>query len=216
MTLNKVPENFFSSTEQSAFAPSVMPPGIEPSEDRMLQGRLFSYADTQRYRVGTNYQMLPINRPKAAVSNHSQDGFSNFADQRGSINYQPNSFDGKGEHSQGIYSDMEEYKFSRTTLTASTQQEIIAKTLNFKQAGDSYRAFTDSERTNLISNLAGDLGQVKNIPTRVRMTAHFYAADADFGTRLAKAVNLDLEKVKKDAQFVLSLDTGGKPAVAAK
>ena len=63
MTLNKVPDNFFEYTEESAFCPCELVPGIEPSPDKMLQGRLFAYADTQRYRIGPNYMELPVNRP---------------------------------------------------------------------------------------------------------------------------------------------------------
>lgn len=72
-----MPDNYFESTEESAFAPSRLVPGIEASEDRMLQGRLFAYADTQMYRLGANYQQLPINAPLVSVSNNSQDGAMN-------------------------------------------------------------------------------------------------------------------------------------------
>jgi catalase len=74
MTLNKVPDNYFATTEESAFCPCVMVPGIEPSPDRMLQGRLFAYADTQRYRVGPNYMELPVNRPLVSVNDNNIDG----------------------------------------------------------------------------------------------------------------------------------------------
>src|ERR1700694_1204549 len=79
MTLNRIPDNYFESTEESAFAPSRLVPGIEPSEDRMLQGRLFSYADTQMYRLGANFNQLPINRPAVPVNNVNQDGYMNGA-----------------------------------------------------------------------------------------------------------------------------------------
>ena len=83
LTLNKVPANFFESTEQSAFAPSHLVPGIEPSEDRMLQGRLFSYADTQIYRLGANGINLPINRPRVPVTNNNEGGGRQCAQPRG-------------------------------------------------------------------------------------------------------------------------------------
>ncbi|MGZ8225694.1 MAG: catalase, partial [Methylococcaceae bacterium] len=76
-------------TEQSAFAPSNLIPGIEPSEDRMLQGRLFSYADTQRYRLGINHFSLPINAPKIAVNSHNQQGAGYSAPETSTVNYQP-------------------------------------------------------------------------------------------------------------------------------
>ena len=89
MTLNRMPTNFFQETEQSAFAPSNIIPGIEPSEDRLLQGRLFSYADTQRHRLGVNHISLPINRPKVDVNNGNQEGFSNIGNTRSDVNYEP-------------------------------------------------------------------------------------------------------------------------------
>ena len=96
MTLNKIPKNFFQFSEQSAFSPAVFVPGIEPSEDRLLQGRLFSYSDTQRYRLGINYQFLPVNRAKNEIKTFGQDGRGATieADDK-HINYQPNSFNGE-------------------------------------------------------------------------------------------------------------------------
>src|SRR5713101_7553725 len=85
MTLNRVPENFFQSTELVAFSPGVMVTGIEASPDRLLQGRLFSYADTQRYRIGANYQSLPVNRPLVQVANSNQDGALNFVERTGDL-----------------------------------------------------------------------------------------------------------------------------------
>ncbi|WP_114241958.1 catalase, partial [Acinetobacter baumannii] len=78
LTLNRMPKNFFQETEQSAFAPGNLIPGIEPSEDRLLQGRVFSYSDTQLYRLGANYQQIPVNRPRVAVNNNNQEGFMNM------------------------------------------------------------------------------------------------------------------------------------------
>src|ERR1700692_578120 len=89
MTLNRIPDNYFESTEESAFAPSRLVPGIEASEDRMLQGRLFAYADTQMYRLGANYMDLPINRPIVTVHNDDQDGAMNADHQKGETNYEP-------------------------------------------------------------------------------------------------------------------------------
>jgi catalase len=79
MTLNRNPANVFQETEQAAFAPSNLVPGIEASEDRLLQGRVFSYADTQMHRVGVNALQLPVNRPRAEVVSNNQDGAMNGA-----------------------------------------------------------------------------------------------------------------------------------------
>jgi len=88
MTLNRMPDNFFQETEQSAFSPANIVPGIEPSEDRLLQGRVFSYADTQLYRLGANHQQLPINRAQVAVNNWNQDGANNHGHQKSDVNGQ--------------------------------------------------------------------------------------------------------------------------------
>ena len=88
---------------------------------------------------------------------------------------------------------------SITKLAPETQQRMIKKTLNFRQAGETYRAFSESERTNLISNFAGDLNQVKNVKVKEQIVAHAYAADVDYGTRLAKATNVNLATAEKIA-----------------
>lgn len=100
MTLDRNPNNYFAEVEQAAFAPSHLVPGIEASPDKMLQGRLFSYADTHRHRLGANYLQLPVNCPyKVGVKNYQRDGPMNSSDnQAGAVNYFPNSFDGKNCH----------------------------------------------------------------------------------------------------------------------
>lgn len=189
MTLNRVPENFFQFSEQVAFSPGMVVPGIEPSEDRLLQGRLFSYADTQRYRLGANYLDLPVNRPLAPVSNNNQDGTLNGNITRGDVNYEPSV-------TTGGRRDQASYESSKKTLSGTVVQRPIEKTLNFQQAGELYRSFDETARAHLIANLAGDLGKVKNPDVKKTMVAHFYKADVDYGTRLAKAVNIDLTEVQ--------------------
>ena len=95
LTLNRMPKNFFQETEQSAFAPGNLIPGIEPSEDRLLQGRVFSYSDTQLYRLGANYQQIPINRPRVAVNNNNQEGFMNMGQTESHVNYEPSQIEPK-------------------------------------------------------------------------------------------------------------------------
>jgi catalase len=187
-TLNKMPDNFFEETEQSAFSPGVMPPGIEPSEDRLLQGRLFSYADTQRYRIGANYQMLPVNRAKASVNNNNQGGSMNFANTKADVNYEPSVT----RETQ----DAPAYLFSNAPLTGTTQQRPIDKTDNFSQAGAFYNALDAGAKERLVKNLAADLGQVKDARVKARMVGHFLMADIDYGTRLAKAVGVKVDDAK--------------------
>ncbi len=192
MTLNRVPDNFFQATELSAFSPGVMVPGIEPSPDRLLQGRLFSYSDTQRYRIGANYQSLPVNAPKVDVVNNNQDGVLNFGNRTGDVNYQPSR-----RTDDNAFGETENARLSVYPISAVTQQARIKKEMNYAQAGKQYRSYTESEKANLIKNLAGDLGQVKDVETMRIMVSHFYKADADYGTRLAKALGVDLKPIKR-------------------
>ncbi|WP_235362760.1 catalase [Burkholderia sp. A9] len=188
LTLNRVPDNYFESTEESAFAPSRMVPGIEPSEDRMLQGRMFSYADTQMYRLGANFNQLPINRPRVAVTNNNQDGAMNFGDRKGEVNYEPSTLNELAQNPR--------YKSVQTPLSGTTQQAAIGKTLNFRQAGEYYRMLSAQERQDLVTALSGDLSHVTNDANKYAMLSYFYKADADYGTRLARATHADPSRVK--------------------
>lgn len=188
MTLNRNPGNVFQETEQSAFAPANLVPGIEPSEDRLLQGRVFSYADTQLHRIGPNASQLPINATKVAVNNNNQDGQSNAGARTGTVNYEPSRMAPKPQPA--------EYRYSALPLSGTTQQARIAKTLNFRQAGEFYRSLSSAEQKNLITNLAGDLGQVRDETTLYTMLSHFQKADADYGDRLSRALKADPGKVR--------------------
>ena len=189
LTLNKVPDNYFQSTEQSAFSPSNMIPGIEPSEDRMLQGRLFSYADTQRYRLGINHMMLPVNAPKVPVNSHNQEGAGHSMAKSSTVNYQP-SRSGQG------FVDDKQYEYCQTPLAGTTQQIPFQKTQNFKQAGELYRSFSKADQTHLINALAGDLKTVENKEIRTIFTSFLYKADKEYGGRIAKIVNVEMNEVK--------------------
>jgi catalase len=188
MTLNRIPDNYFESTEESAFAPSRLVPGIEPSEDRMLQGRLFSYADTQMYRLGASFNQLPVNRPLVAVNNNNQDGMMNGGDRKGEVNYEPSSINELSQQAKN--------KYVQTPLMGTTQQMAIHKTLNFRQAGEYYRTLSEMDKNELISNLSGDLNHVSNDSNKYAMLSYFYKADADYGTRLARATHADLARVQ--------------------
>lgn len=191
LTLNRNPANVFQETEQSAFAPGNLVPGIEPSEDRLLQGRIFSYNDTQMYRVGANAFQLPINAPKVAVNSNNQDGALNSGARTGAVNYEPSRLEPKPQNPAN--------RSSNLPLAGTTQQAGIQKTLNFRQAGEFYRGLSKADRANLIRNLAADLGRVTNAETRDIMLSHFYKADADYGQAITAAVKGDLAAVKRRA-----------------
>ncbi|KVE23324.1 catalase [Burkholderia singularis] len=188
LTLNRVPDNYFETTEESAFAPSRMVPGIEPSEDRMLQGRLFSYADTQMYRLGANFSQLPVNRPRVPVVSNNQDGAMNAGDRKGEVNYEPSTLHEIEQNPR--------YKPVETPLSGSTQQAAIRKTLNFRQAGEYYRTLSVQDKQDLVSALSADLNRVTNEANKYTMLSYFYKADADYGARLARATHADLSRVK--------------------
>ncbi|MCK8046375.1 catalase [Shewanella sp. 1CM18E] len=191
MTLNRVPSNFFQETEQAAFAPSNLIPGIEPSEDKLLQGRIFSYADTQLYRLGANLSQLPINQPKVAVVNHNQEGAANFGHTNSDVNYQPSS--------QLTLAEDNRYRAVQSPLSGHVQQAVIAKQDNFTQAGKLYRSLSKQDKRDLITNLSADLGKVRDSNVKHQMLSYFYLADKDFGKRLTQAVAGDLSEVKRRA-----------------
>lgn len=187
MILNRVPDNFFLDTEQSAFAPSNLIPGIEPSEDRLLQGRLFAYADTQLYRLGVNHFQLPINAPLGKIKNHNQDGSSNNAMNASDVNYEPSR--------KLTLSEDAKYKAVETKLSGTVQQKEIKNPRDFYQAGIFYRALDKQGKADLIANLAGDLNKVTNKEIKIIMVSYFYQADKEYGTRLAKETKVSLKDV---------------------
>ena len=187
MVLNKNVDNFFQETEQVAMAPANVVPGIEPSEDRLLQGRVFSYADTQMYRLGANGMSLPVNRPRVEVNNGNQDGASNTGHTTSGVNYEPSRLNPRPS--------TEAARYSVAPLSGTTQQAKITREQNFKQAGDLYRSYTAKEQKDLIQSfgesLAGTDTESKNI-----ILSFLYKADADYGTRVTAVAKGDLTKVK--------------------
>lgn len=184
MTLNRNPVNYFQEVESIAFAPGSLIPGIEPSEDKLLQGRLFSYFDTQRHRLGPNYQQLKVNRPKEKVVNYNADSYASTRNKKfenPDVNYQPSHF--------ASAKDSKRYKYSRKKLAnVYITQEKISKTNDFKQAGEFYRSLSKAGQSNLIKNLLTDLSQVKSVKVKKIMVTYFYRADSSFGMALAKSL----------------------------
>ncbi|EOV0904515.1 catalase [Edwardsiella piscicida] len=188
MVLNKNPDNVFQETEQVAMAPSNLIPGIEPSEDKLLQGRLFAYADTQFYRIGANGLSLPINKPHSVVNNGNQDGQLNSGHtlDKG-VNYQPSRIYPREE--------LVSSRYSQTPLSGTTQQSKIQREQNFKQAGELYRSYSKKEQNDLINSLGTSLASADTVSKNI-MLSYFYKADKDYGTRLTSVANGDLPTVK--------------------
>jgi len=181
MTLNRNPENYHAEVEQSAFSPSHLVPGIEPSADKMLQGRLFSYPDTHRHRLGKNYDQIPINCPyRARVNSHIRDGAAVVNGNYGSAhNYEPNSLGGPKE----------DPSFAPSKFAVTGQAGRYAYThpnTYFEQPRTLWeKVFTETERANLISNLSGPLSAVTRRDIQEGMLALFYKIHPDYGTRLS-------------------------------
>jgi catalase len=184
LELNKNPSNYFADVEQAAFAPSNVVPGISFSPDKMLQARIFSYADAHRYRLGVNYQLLPVNRPRSVeAQNYQRDGFMRFDGNAGpAVNYEPNSFGGPTENPAfrepplKISGDADRYNQPRIDD-------------DFIQPGDLFRLMSKEEQGRLIENIVGSL---KNVPEFIqkRMLEHFQKADSAYGNGVQKGLGL--------------------------
>lgn len=168
-TLNKVPDNFFATSEQAAFSPGVMVPGVSPSEDRLLQGRLFSYADTQRHRLGAAYQQLSINAPRVAVNNTQSPALVREQNFDTTPPTNPTAGNKRYQKPAGL-------------------DEAFARLDNFSQAGVFYRGLDVAARARLVDNFAGDLAVVADEAVRSRMIEHIKRADRDYGAALEQAV----------------------------
>lgn len=191
IVLDRNPENYFAEVEQAAFSPANFVPGIAASPDKMLQGRLFSYHDTHRHRLGPNYHLLPVNSAKGCpVKNYQRDGFMRFDENGGgSANYYPNSFGGpEPDLTAGEPPFEVSGKASRKPYTHPND--------DFFQAGELYRrVMTDEDRVNLVGNIVDHLvGAQKRI--QLRQTALFYKADPDYGGRVAQGLDFDLKEVE--------------------
>ena len=194
MVLNRNPSNYFVDVEQAAFSPANLVPGIAPSPDKMLQGRLFSYHDAHRYRLGVNYTQLPVNAPKAVAMNYQRDGAMRaMSPHEGYPNYYPNSFDGPSPDPSAKWPTYEvKGKWGR--------HDYIHPNSDFVQPAALYnKVMTDVDRAHLISNIVGHLGNAKK-EIQIRQTVLFYKVDPDYGTRVAQGLNLDLTEIKKHAE----------------
>jgi catalase len=184
LTLDRNPDNYFADVEQAAFDPAHYVPGIGPSPDKMLQGRLFAYGDAHRYRLGANHIQLPVNRPRAgAVANYGRDGFMRADDNLGRAkNYEPNSFGGPVETGEPLYACL------ATDGPSGTYEWDSREGDDFMQAGALYRVMDEAARARLVSNIAGSLSQVSKDDIIERSVVHFEKADAEYGARVRAAV----------------------------
>lgn len=185
IVLDRNPANYFAEVEQAAFAPTNIVPGIGFSPDKMLQGRIFSYPDTHRHRLGGNFDLLPINRPQVQVRSYARDGFMRFDDNGGNgVNYEPNSFGGPQA--------AKEFEHHPLTVSGETQRSGYRdESQDFVQPGLLYRLMSEDEKTRLVGNLVAHLGGA-NRAIQERQVSVFYKADPDYGTRVAQGLGIEV------------------------
>jgi len=190
--LNRNPDNYFGDVEQAAFNPANIVPGVGLSPDKLLQSRLFSYGDAQRYRLGVNHMLIPVNQPRCPVHAYHRDGQMRVDGNYGSTPaYQPNSYGEWDEQPElkepplEIHGAMDSYE-PKDDMTDDC----------FQAAGDLYRLITEDKKALLIENTVRNMIGVTN-KVKIRHCAHCLLADSDYGQRLVKAFDLDLAEAKK-------------------
>jgi len=184
LVLDRNADNYFADVEQAAFDPGNFVPGIGPSPDKMLQGRLFAYGDAHRYRLGINHTRIPVNAPHAAkADNYGRDGAMRVDDNGArSKNYEPNSFDGPVQTNEPHYGGLPVAGIS------GTYQWDKRETNDFEQAGALYRLIDEAAKQRLVGNIADGLAQVSHREIVDRSVSYFRNADPDYGERIARAI----------------------------
>lgn len=186
LELNKNPENYFAEVEQSAFNPANIVPGIGFSPDKMLQGRLFSYGDAQRYRLGVNLHQIPVNAPRNNANIYHRDGSMRVDGNQGrTIGYDPNSF--------GHWQDSPELKEPPLPLTGAADHYPQDDDY-FTQPGKLFRLMSPEQKEALFGNTMRAMGDApKNI--KIRHIAHCYKADPAYGEGLAKVLGIPMSEI---------------------
>ena len=187
MELNRNPENYFAEIEQVAFSPSNVVPGIGFSPDKMLQARIFSYADAHRYRLGTHYEALPVNAPKCPMHHYHKDGPMRFFpnNPQPDAYYEPNSVGGPAEDASyrepplKISGDADRYNHREGND-------------DYTQPGNLFRLMSAEQQGRLFSNIAEAM---QGVPEDIvqRQLQHFHKADPAYGEGVAKALGLDIQ-----------------------
>lgn len=186
MTLNANPDNYFEDVEEIAFSPANLVPGIEPSLDKLLQGRLFAYKDAARYRLGANYEQLKANRPRNEVHNYARDGFMS-QNQDGSVNYEPNSQGGPVEDPHAsISGDM---------FQGMTGAYESYDTDYYSAAGRLYNLMSEEEKQRLVETFKQTLGTIDSLENKRLMVQQMARADTDYGQRVADAIGVDMADI---------------------
>ncbi|MBL4696131.1 MAG: catalase [Rhizobiaceae bacterium] len=187
LELNRMPENYHAEVEQAAFSPGNMVPGISQSPDKMLQFRIFAYADTQRYRLGVNHDRLPVNAPRCPMNSYHRDGQMRFDDNGGgSVHYEPNSFNGPSPDESSKEPPL------KISGDADRYDPLDGQGVDdFQQAGDLFRLMSNEQQASLMDAIAGAMADVP-VEIQCRQIEHFTGADPDYGGGVAKRLGITL------------------------
>ena len=186
--LNKNPENYFADVEQAAFNPAHIVPGIGFSPDRMLQGRLFSYGDAQRYRLGVNHSQIPVNTPRCPYHSYHRDGAMRVDGNQGSrLHYEPNSY--------GEWQEQPDFSEPPLALEGAADRFDYWETEPdyFTQPGNLFRLMSAEQQQVLFENTARNMD---GVPDAIKMKhiCHCMQADPAYGQGVAKALGIELPK----------------------
>jgi catalase len=199
LVLDRNPENYFAEVEQAAFDPKNIVPGLGYSPDKMLQARLISYPDAHRYRLGVNYDSLPVNKPQCPFHTYNRDGAMRFDGNSGpSVNYEPNSFGGPTQ----------DPAFRERPRPVSGTVDRHNHRLDgdyYTQPGNLFRLMKPDARERLIGNIAASL---KHTPRRIQelQVQHFFQADPAYGAGVANALGLSTEKANSSEDKFVAAD----------
>ena len=194
MQLNRAPENVFAENEQIAFGTGVLVDGLDFSDDKMLVGRTFSYSDTQRYRVGPNYQQLPVNQAKNATvrTNQRDSQMAYGVDSSGAnphVNYEPSITGGLREATYPTHD------VQGPEITGRLTRKRIPRTNDYQQAGERYLLSEQWEKDDLVENLIGGLGQCDR-PIQERMVWHLLMCEDELGLRVGQGLGIGPDDVR--------------------
>jgi catalase len=205
MVLNRNPDNFFAETEQVAFLPSNVVPGIDFTNDPLLQGRLFSYLDTQKSRLGTtNFHQIPINAPKCPFANMQRDGMMQTYVPKGRANYEPNSLAEAGEEGGAREDRKEGFTSFRGRADHDEQGDKLrirpaSFADHYSQARLFYQSQTENEQAHIASAIVFELSKVTLKAVPPRMVGNLRNVSEDLAARVAKGLGIDLPPIAKAA-----------------
>jgi catalase len=211
LVLDRMPDNFFAETEQVAFMTQNVPPGIDFSNDPLLQGRNFSYLDTQLKRLGSpNFTHIPINAPKCPFAHFQQDGHMAMRNPTGHVNYQPNSFDaGPRESPQHGFTPFAEVEHGpKRRLRADSFAD------HYSQARQFFISQSMGEQTHIAAALTFELSKVKTPVVRERVVSHLMNIDEALANKVATALGLKKMPKPADAAMPTRQDLDPSPALS--